>query len=220
MTVTSKWIELGKNGAFTTGQVGRLVGVSSSEVASWVQGKLPIIIPGLPVIAGRIALTFDALVEARAVAYLIKEGITRKRLKAVMRELRRRLNDNNPLALERAIFTDGAVVFEEIDGRLIDLLNNAYVLEDVLKPGLSGRVRFISGRAAWLEPFPIEMPLVRIDPKRSFGRPIIAEGKNFVPITPLVEAVRVEGTLPAADWFGLSVGAVRQAIAFEKRIAA
>jgi uncharacterized protein (DUF433 family) len=216
----SSWIDLGRRGAFTTAQVGRLVGATSDEVSTWVSGKTPIIVSGLPMVAGRIALTFDALVEARAVAYLLKEGITRRRLRLVMSELRRRLCETNPLSLQKTILTDGAVVFEEIDGTLVDLLNNAYVLDGIVQHGLSGRVKFISGRAAWLEPYPLDLPLVRIDPKRAFGRPIIAEAGTYTPIASLADAARLEGSLEAADWFGVTEEAVRQAVVFEQRIAA
>ncbi|MBO9557796.1 MAG: hypothetical protein J7515_04325, partial [Caulobacter sp.] len=71
----SNWIELGRRGAFTTTQVAVLLGVEPSRVASWLTGNPPLIVSDLPSVAGRIALSFDGLVEARAINYLLAEGI-------------------------------------------------------------------------------------------------------------------------------------------------
>lgn len=214
------WIELGRRGAFTTSQVGNLIGVEPNKVASWLSGSPPLIRSDLPVIAGRLAISFDGLVEARAIAHLLGEGIPRRKLAHTMEALRQRWRDPHPLARERALVTDGVAVLE-LDGRdVVDLRDEAYVLAETLRPSLAGRVMFRSGRAAWLEPFPEELPLVRIDPNRAFGRPVVVQDKIAVPTSTLAESAKVEGTEEAADWFGISPLAVEQAVEFEKRLAA
>jgi uncharacterized protein (DUF433 family)/transcriptional regulator with XRE-family HTH domain len=214
------WIELGRRGAFTTSQVARLIGTEPETIASWLAGRPPLIASNLPQVAGRLAVSFDGLVEARAVSYLLREGIPRRKLARAMAAMRNRWGDPHPLARERSIMTDGASVLE-IDGdRIVDLLNDAYVMSEALKPGLSGRVVFKSGRAAWLEPFPKDLPLVRIEPARAFGRPVIVEGKVSVPTSTLADSAKLEGREEAADWFGVSEEAVGQAVEFEHRLAA
>jgi len=216
----SNWIELGRRGAFTTTQVAALLGVEPGRVASWLTGNPPLIETDLPSVAGRIALSFDGLVEARAISYLLTEGVPRRRLAKAMKAMRERWHDPHPLARERKLTTDGSAVLELHGEKIIDLLTDAYLHPEVLRPALSGRVIFKSGRAAWLEPFPEELPLVRIDPAKAFGRPVVVENLIAVPTETLAASAEVDGLMDAADWFGVSEGAVTQAVAFEHRIAA
>lgn len=220
MHTPNDWIELGRRGAFTTTQVAVLLGVEPTRVASWLSGSPPLIKTDLPSVAGRLALSFDGLIEARAVNYLLAEGVTRRKLAKAMAAMRSRWNDPHPLARERQLTTDGAAVLELEGEKIVDLLTDAYLHPEVLRPALFGRVVFKSGRAAWLEPYPEDLPLVRIDPARAFGRPVIVEEQAAIPTETLATSANVDGVDEAADWFGVSEGAVHQAIAFEKRIAA
>jgi len=216
----SNWIELGRRGAFTTTQVAVLLGVEPARIASWVTGNPPLIESDLPSVAGRIALSFDGLVEARAINYLLAGGVSRRRLTMAMKAMRQRWQDPHPLARERQLTTDGSAVLELQGEKIIDLLTDAYLHPEALRPALAGRVVFKSGRAAWLEPYPKEMPLIRIDPARAFGRPVVVEDSTTVPTETLAASAKVDGAAEAADWFGVSEGAVTQAVAFEQRIAA
>ena len=220
MIAPESWIELGRHGAFTTSQVATLVGATSEQVASWLGGHPPLIQPDLPSVAGRKAVSFEGLIEARAVAYLLKEGVARRRLAALMSVLRSRTNDVHPLARDRDLVTNGWAVYEVSDGKIVNLLNECYASDDIIKPTLSGRVIFRSGRAAWLEPYPSDLPLVRIEPARAFGRPVIVDGGVTVPTETLASSARIEGRAEAADWYGVCEEAVDQAVIFEERIAA
>jgi len=220
MESPSSWIELGRRGAFTTSQVGRLIGVEPQKVAAWTEGEPPLLISDFDRVAGRIALSFDALVEARAIAYLTSEGISTRRLRTLMKTLRARFQDAHPLARDRELITDGRFVFEMKDRKLIDLLTDCYASEEVLRPCLAGRVEFRGGRAAWLEPDPAKLPLVRVDPQRAFGRPVVVEDAIAVPTETLSTAAEMEGIAEASDWYGVSEEAVKQAIQFEERLAA
>jgi len=197
-----------------------LLGVEPARIASWVTGNPPLIESDLPSVAGRIALSFDGLVEARAINYLLAGGVSRRRLTMAMKAMRQRWQDPHPLARERQLTTDGSAVLELQGEKIIDLLTDAYLHPEALRPALAGRVVFKSGRAAWLEPYPKEMPLIRIDPARAFGRPVVVEDSTTVPTETLAASAKVDGAAEAADWFGVSEGAVTQAVAFEQRIAA
>ncbi|MET3834753.1 uncharacterized protein (DUF433 family) [Brevundimonas sp. UYEF29] len=216
----SDWIELGRRGAFTTTQVAVLLDVDAPKVASWLSGIPPLIKTDLPSVAGRLALSFDGLIEARAINYLLVEGISRRKLAQAMKAMRQRWSDPHPLARERQLITDGASVLELKGEKIVDLLTEAYLHPEVIRPALAGRVVFKSGRAAWLEPYPEEMPLVRIDPAKAFGRPVIVEESAAIPTETLATSAEVDGLTEAADWFGVSEAAVNQAVAFEQRIAA
>jgi len=213
------WIELGRHGAFTTSQVAALVGSTPERVSSWLAGHPPLIISDLPSVAGRKAVSFDGLVEARAIAYLLNEGVSRRRLTKLMDTLRRRTKDSHPLARDRELITNGWGVYEMDDGKIVNLLNDCYASEVIIRPSLAGRVEFKSGRAAWLEPYPEDLPLVRIDPARAFGRPVVVDGAT-VPTETLAATATIEGREEAADWFGVSETAVDQAVTFEERLAA
>ena len=167
------------------------------------------------------ALSFDGLIEARAVKHLLAQGISKRKLSAVCAAMRKRFNEAHPLAHERSLITDGAALLEcEADNKFVDLLSETYVMPDIIRPSLHGKVEFRSGRAAWLEPFPMDLPLVRIDPSRAFGRPVIVEGNVAVPTATLNDAATNEGIVGAADWFGVSGEAVRQAVGYERRLSA
>ncbi len=220
MGTPESWIELGRRGAFTSSQVAVLVGTSPEKVVSWLGGHPPLILSDLPSVAGRIAVSFDGLIEARAVSHLLDEGVARRRLARVMEVLRRRTGDRHPLARDRDIITNGWAVFELDEGKIINLLNDCYAAPELVGPTLRGRVEFKGGRAAWLEPFPDDLPLVRIEPARAFGRPVIVEEDATVPTETLAAAARVDSLEEAADWYGVSEDAVDQAVEFEDRIAA
>lgn len=219
MQTPTSWIELGRQGAFTTSQVATLVGSTPERVASWLSGNPPLIYADLPSVAGRKAVSFEGLIEARAIAYLLHEGVSRRRLTRLMDTLRRRSNDRHPLARDRELITNGWSVYEVEDGKIINLLNDCYAAGDIIRPSLAGRVEFKSGRAAWLEPYPDDLPLVRIDPARAFGRPVVVD-KATVPTETLAAAAALDGREEAADWYGISEEAVDQAVTFEERIAA
>lgn len=216
----SDWIELGRRGAFTTTQVAVLLDVDAPRVASWLSGNPPLIRTDLPSVAGRLALSFDGLIEARAINYLLSQGVPRRKLAMAMKAMRQRWKDPHPLARERQLTTDGASVLELQGEKIVDLLTDAYLHPEILRPALAGRVVFKSGRAAWLEPYPEEMPLVRIDPARAFGRPVVVESAAAIPTETLAMSAEVDGLAQAADWFDVSETAVSQAVAFEQRIAA
>ncbi|MEI9889259.1 MAG: hypothetical protein WDN45_00180 [Caulobacteraceae bacterium] len=226
MGTPESWIELGRRGAFTSSQVAVLVGTTPEKVVSWLGGSPPLILSDLPTVAGRIAISFDGLIEARAVAHLLSEGaqqthrLTRRRLARVMEVLRQRTGDRHPLARDRDLITNGLAVFELSDGKIINLLNDCYASTDLIGPSLRGRVEFKGGRAAWLEPYPNDLPLVRIEPARAFGRPVVVDMNTTVPTETLASAARADTPAEAADWYGVSEDAVDQAVEFEDRIAA
>lgn len=213
------WREIGSAGAFTTSQTARLVRREPSEVARWIRGDAPLIEPGYEPIGARPILSFEALLEARLISHMLKEGVSMRLLKKVSDKLRKQ-GYRHPFAADRGIVSDGFRLFESTDGRLINLVNECYAEPDLMRPALEGRVIFKRGVAKYFEPFPVELPLVRIDPRVAFGRPIVMDGSGATPTAKLAEAAEAEGVDAAADWFLISPEAVRQAAEFEHRLAA
>ena len=213
------WREIGNAGAFTTSQVARLVHREASEIARWTKGDAPLISPGYEPIRGRPILSFEALLEARLVSHMLREGVSMRLLRKVSQKLRRQ-GYSHPFAAEREIVSDGFRLFESSDGRLINLINECYAEPDLMRPALEGRVVFKRGVARYFEPYPQDLPLVRIDPRVAFGRPVVVEGNAATPTEKLAAVVESEGVEAAADWYLISPEAVRQAAEFEQRLAA
>lgn len=213
------WTEAAERGAFTTSQVARLVSAPTSEVASWLRGPEPLIAPDYEPIEGRQVLSFDGLIEARFVAHMRRQGVPLSTLRFVARKLRDGGHEH-PFALNRRLLSDGFRLFEEDEGKLVNLVNECYADRELMKPALKDRVVFQRGRASYYQPDPEGLPDVRIDPRLAFGRPVVVDGSTAVPTTKLAEAFEGEGLDGAADWFGVRPASVRQAVQFEERLAA
>ncbi|WP_374470313.1 hypothetical protein [Phenylobacterium sp.] len=220
MNAPMPYTEMATAGAFTTDQVARLLGVETKEVRSWLQGQAPLILSDYEPVEHRRLLSFEGLIEARVIAYLLESGLGRPRLRGLMQHLRAKTEQRHPLARRDAISTTGDRVFEKDGERFVNLLNDCYADAVLLRPALRGHVAYDGARALYLEPDPKVFPLVRIDPRRAFGRPVVVEGAVAVPTATLAEAATHEGQSGAADWYGVSAEAVRQAVDFEKHSAA
>lgn len=213
------WHEIGRAGAFTTSQTARLVWREPSDIARWIRGDDPLIHPDYEPIGGRPVLSFEGLLEARFVSHMLREGVAMRLIRKVSNKLRRQ-GYRHPFAADREIVSDGFRLFESSDGRLVNLVNECYAEPNLMKPALEGRVVFRRGVARYFEPFPREFPLVRIDPRVAFGRPVVVDGAAAAPTAKLAEVAETEGVEAAADWYLMSPEAVRQASAFEQRLAA
>ncbi|MFH1518384.1 MAG: hypothetical protein ABIH17_10965 [Pseudomonadota bacterium] len=213
------WQQIGSAGAFTTSQVARLVRRDSSEVLRWTKGDPPLVVSDYEPIQNRPVLSFEALLEARFVSHMLREGVPMRLLRKVSEKLRRQ-GVPHPFAADLRIVSDGFRLFESSDGRLINLVNECYAEPDLMRPALEGRVVFKRGVARYFEPYPQDLPLVRIDPRLAFGRPVVVDGDAAAPTAKLASVAESEGIEAAADWYLISQDAVRQAAEFEQRLAA
>lgn len=214
MNAPLKWSDILFDGGFTTSQVANLLGLRPTEVASWLRGKTPLIAKDYDDLNGRHVMSFAALVEARAVHYFLENGVSRRTLREAMKRMRSS-GERHPLARDKRFVTDGFRPFEDDGEQLIGLTNDVYASKELLKPALAGRVVFEHGRAQTFFPDP-ETPLVRIDPRHAVGRPVVVDKGRIVSTTALAAAVEDEGVKEAAEWFGVSSEAARQAQAYEQ----
>lgn len=220
MNAPMPYSEMATAGAFTTDQVARLLGRETKDVRSWLNGQNPLILSDYEPVEHRRLLSFEGLIEARVVGYLLDSDFKRSRLRSLMQHLRATTGQRHPLARRDAISTTGDRVFERDGERFVNLLNDCYADAVLLRPALKGHVAYEGARALYLEPDPKVFPMVRIDPRRALGRPVVVDGSIAVPTSTLAEAAAQEGSVGAADWYGVSAEAVRQAVEFEKRSAA
>lgn len=126
--------------------------------------------------------------------------------------------------MRKRFLTDGRRIFAEVvegidEPGLLDLVRSQYAFHRAIKPTLYASVEYseLDEALRWFPMWPKQQVL--LDPKRSFGRPIVAQGG--VPTETLAMAVEVEGsTERVARWFGVPRAAVRAAVDFELEIAA
>jgi uncharacterized protein (DUF433 family) len=219
MNAPMPYTELARSGGFTTDQVARLLDLKARSIAGWLRGAEPLIITDYLPVEHRPLISFEGLLEARVIGYLIDNGFTAARIRTLVKHLRKKTGLRHPLARRGAISTTGDRVFEKDGDRFVNLLNDCYADATLIRPALRGHVEYEGARALYLQPDPKVYPMVRVDPRRAFGRPVVVDDGVAVPTSTLADAAASEGHDEAADWYGVSAEAVRQAVEFEKRVA-
>ena len=228
MTASADMIGIG---LYTIGDAARLAEVSPARVRGWVRGysrgegqprRSAIVDHGLPDMDGRTALSFRELIEVRFVRHFLRAGVSWRAIWRAAEEARRELLGRNDAQLRFS--TDGVTVFadalaKEGDRRARDLVANQYVLLQIMEPSIRGEFDLAADNLirAWIPRH--ETPLVMLNPRRSFGHPIVEPG---IPTATLVDALGAEGgdTARVAALFEATEEAVRQAAAFEMTLAA
>lgn len=218
-------------GAYTLTEAGRLLGVSPATLKRWLfgysyqhKGAEAVQQPLWPVQYGQDQdeplLGFRDLIEARVVRGLRSLGIglpTIRRCLALASEI---VDDSHPFST-RKFKTDGRHIFLEVtekalgkdgDPALIDLRSRQRVFKTIVQPSFVD-LAFDADVASrwWLLP---NKKTIVLDPARSFGQPIVADGG--VPTARLAQAVVAEGSIErVARLFELSPMSVRDALRFE-----
>jgi uncharacterized protein (DUF433 family)/DNA-binding transcriptional MerR regulator len=217
-------------GIYTIPEAARLTEVPQSRVRGWVHGyhtgagkprREPVLVHQLPDVDGKIALSFHEVIEVRFIRHFLRAGVSWKNIRRASAEARELVG----VAGQRLRFaTDGVTVFADTlatggDSSARDLVANQYVMLLLLERSIRSEFDLEGDDLirAW-HPRP-ETPLVLLDPRRSFGRPIVEPG---VPTDTLAQSLRAEGgdVDRVAALFGVPHDAVRQAAMFELTIAA
>lgn len=218
-------------GLYTIPEAARLAEVAPARVRGWVHGcrdgagqkrRAAVVGHLLADVDGKTALSFRELIEVRFIRHFLRAGVSWRNIRRAAAQARR---DMVGEAGHRLRFsTDGVTIFADTlarggDRKALDLVAHQYVMLHVLAQSIRSEfdVEAADVIRAW-HPRP-ETPLVLLDPRRSFGHPIVEPG---VPTRALAEALRAEGgdTGRVAALFGAPEAAVRQAAAFEMTLAA
>jgi hypothetical protein len=218
-------------GLYTVGEAARLAEVTPERVRRWVQ--LPgqgnskprrgaLIAHTLPDLDGKVALSFRELIEVRFIRHFLRAGVSWRAIRLAAAEARHELLGEDDLRLRFS--TDGVTVFAQAladdgDRRARDLVANQYVLLHILGQSIKAEFDLDASELirAWHPRR--ETPLVLLDPRRSFGQPIVEPG---VPTRTLADALAAErgDAARVAALFDTEESAVRQAAAFELTLAA
>jgi hypothetical protein len=218
-------------GLYTIPQAARLAEVTPGQVRGWVHGyresvgkprRAPVIGHALPDAEGKTALSFRELIEMRFVRHFLRAGVSWRNIRRAMAGARRELLHEAGQQLRFA--TDGMTIFantlaDDGDRTALDLVANQYVMLHVLAQSIRSEfdLEVEDVIRAWHPRAPTR--LVLLDPRRSFGQPLVEPG---IPTRALADALRAErgDAGRVAALFDTSEDAVRQAAAFEIAVAA
>ena len=163
-----------------------------STLRAWIGRQMNFESLIVPAQAKPLALSFINLVEAYVLASIRKEHkISMKKVRNGMKFISKKFSSAHPLA-EKDFETDGISLFLRESGIIYDVSGGSgqMVLEEIIEQYLQRIERDLHGFPIKLYPFsrrgePNEPKSILIDPKISFGRPILS-GLS-IPIENIVE---------------------------------
>jgi uncharacterized protein (DUF433 family) len=220
-------------GVYTLAEASLLTGVNRHRISRWTRGytfsyqgtrqTMPAIIGGEPEPAGSPIITFADLIEIRFLDAFRQNGVSTKALRIAAQRAKELLGRHHPFSTQ--IFkSDGRTILAEItketgDKVFLDIVNDQYVFEKVIASYLYSGLDFneLKEPARWW-PMGKDRAVV-IDPRRSFGAPIVA--KAGIPTKILKSAVDAEKSIEfVAKWYGAEIDEVMDAVKFETKQAA
>jgi uncharacterized protein (DUF433 family) len=167
-------------------------------------------------------ISFRDLIELRFVKAFRDAGLSLHTIRECFGRAVDVVHDARPFSTRR-FRTDGKTIFFEItdgvrEGELVDLKHRQNVFHRIVEPSLHD-LEFDADILARWYPLGMSHKSVVIDPGRSFGRPIVSDGG--VPTETVFRAIEAEGSAErVARLYELPLTAVRDAVNFEKRLAA
>lgn len=169
-----------------------------------------------------IELSFRDLIELRFVKAFRDVGLSLPTIRECFKRAVELVNDQRPFSTQR-FRTDGKTIFLEItdkvnEGELLDLRRRQGVFHRIVAPSLHDLEFDAEAVVRWF-PLGKSHRNIVIDPARAFGRPIVMPAG--VPAEVLRDAVEAEGSEEkVAKLYEVPVAAVRDAVAFQLRLAA
>ena len=207
--------------AYTAGEAAHYLGVPKSTMRSWFAGQRGFRAVIRPADAKTLGLSFTNLVEAYVLtAIRRKHQIALPTIRRGLDYLVRKLDAKRPL-LEQQFATNGVDLFVDHLGAIINISRDGQVeMADLIRAYLERIDRDAKGLPIKLYPFmrtqaPRDQPRsVVIDPRVSFGRPVIAG--TGIPTAVLAEQFKAGDPVPVlAKEYGADEEAVWDAIRCE-----
>jgi uncharacterized protein (DUF433 family)/DNA-binding transcriptional MerR regulator len=214
-------------------EAGEATKVSPQTVRRWLCGydfdvgetkghSDPLWRPDYGTTGGELEVSFRDLIELRFVKAFRDAGLSLHTIRRCFEQAVREVQDERPFSTQR-FRTDGKTIFLDItrdvhEGEMLDLRQRQNVFRTLIAPSLKDLEFDAEAVSRWF-PMGLGHKEVVVDPSRSFGRPIAADGG--VPTEILAQAVAVEGSQErVARLYEVPISAVRTAVAFEARLAA
>jgi len=219
-------------GLYTAADARTLTGVPLARIRRWLRGYAhgtgedktwtpPLWRPQLPELGGTLHIGFRDLIELRTVDAFRRAGLSLQQLRRAYEAAQQIVGEERPFSSAR-FRTDGKKLYLQVvrvsgEPDLIDLLTRQHNFNTVVEPTLKHLEYNEMEAVRW---WPAAgRGLVVIDPKRAFGRPIVAS--TGVSTDAVADAYSLEQSYSrvAAD-FGMSEKEVRAAVGFERALAA
>lgn len=194
--------------------------VTNQKLRRWAHGRhestrdYAPYIRGVSKIGKESLFTFLELVEFMAIATFRASGVSPKRIRAAYLEAEKKYGDH-PFARE-GYRTDGVGIFtKRDDSEPEEFSTRQTFIEEALRSILLD-VSYLDGTASQFSPLGNERGVV-LDPRISFGIPV--ERQTGVPTSTLY-AMRKSGESveSIADWYGVTVAGVRDAVQYEEEL--
>jgi uncharacterized protein (DUF433 family) len=218
------WVGIG---LYTAGEAARLLDLPSFKVRRWLGGYKgaereyqSLWTPQLPKLDGQLGLGFLDLMQLRIIARIITgTEISLQMLRKALRLAQELIRHDHPFTTA-AFRTDGRKLFIEIghetgEPELYDVLGKQYGFHRIIEPSFRDVDLEVEITRWW--PLGKQRSVV-LDPQRSFGAPIVS--RSGIPTATLAMAAESEGSLrEVTRWYPTTEREVRDAIAFERRLA-
>jgi uncharacterized protein (DUF433 family) len=222
-----------ETGIYTIPEATRLTGVSQWRIRRWLRGyefatkrgrhrSQPVWSGQLEPLDHSMAVGFLDMLEIRCVNAFLVAGVGWKTMRLAHKHAQETLNLSHPFCTNQFKVLGREIILElpqdDAEPQLWEIARNQRVFGHVTRPFLKD-----------LEFAQREMPLrwwprgkahlVALDPRRSFGHPIIFP--VGIPTAVLARSVRANGSIAAvARWFEVDPVCVREAVEFEQSLAA
>jgi uncharacterized protein (DUF433 family) len=219
-------------GAYTPAEAAQLVRVPVGRIHRWLEGRSrrykgeavfdpPLWTAEFPQIEGHLLLSFRDLIELRVVDRFRQNRLSLPYLRKVVEAARSMLGDTHPFSNVR-VKSDGRRLYAEIlsatgEPALIDLLSGQHAFHSIISVGLKDIV-FDNEAASYWAPEEGKGEVV-IDPRRSFGKPVLLH--SGIPTRALkLQADAGRSPRDISRDFEVDERSVRAALAFEMALAA
>jgi len=221
------------SGIYTVSEASRLSGVSVGRIRRWLKGyryksrkkryaSPPVWHGDLDPIDSSLALSFLDLIEVKFVDAFVKKGVSWGIVRRARQRAQEVFKDTHPFCSNR-FATDGHAIFVELheatgEASLVDIARDQKVFGQIVKPFFK-ELEFSEDNVLlrWRPLGPDHQ--VVLDPKRSFGQPIV--DNEGVPTHILSQAMKATGLIAEViRWFEVKEDAVHDAVEFEQKLAA
>jgi uncharacterized protein (DUF433 family) len=219
-------------GAYTIPEAATLLKAKQANVRRWLSGYTtgtessrrslpPLWRIQLPRYDDHVEIGFKDLIELKFVLAFMKQGIKVQTIRRCLEEATKILGDDHPFSTRR-FKTDGRSIFlASIDGTgkktLLNLSNKQFVFERIVQQTFKD-LDIAGGTVASWRPFLGKQSIV-VDPKRSFGQPIVKQAG--IPTSVIRDAMAVERNAKSvARFYEVSIQEVRDAVSFEQSLLA
>ncbi|MFQ5960852.1 MAG: hypothetical protein ACE5MG_05610, partial [Candidatus Methylomirabilales bacterium] len=192
--------DLTLTGVYTVRDASLFTRVPTAKIRGWLRGyagTTPILMGQLEPEDGQLALGFLDLMEVRFVNHFQMQGVKWSTIRASAQRLRDHLGHDHPFAAKFVFVSDGVDIFQEIAGAhkdkvLLIMSEGQLTWRQAIEPVLLDGIKFDDKGIANLWYPSQSEPQVVLNPKRSFGAPIVE--KEGVPTYTLHQAFLAEGS--------------------------